>query len=386
MIIDADIHYAHPNLFDHISFKNSIWEEYSAREKKEKDLRVEGTWQGMYNSIKDQSWPLCPALEDFHTLPLTIRKEIAETQSDSCRVDSDFLKIELVDTGRYLTAWQLENIFKNFLKTDRGLLILEPNMQNASYAMPKEQAVEFMQVYNKFMLAFCQENQKFDVVAWLALQDLEASKVELDKIIDQDFFGVFMSLHPGWGFIPGSHYIFDVCAKKKMPVYLHPTAGATSPADYFLNWENDTPMFRKMKLKWPEKYETWKIMAASLITESVLERNPNLRIAIAERGVHWIHEVREFLIDNGYPDPLPYFKNNFWYTADPERPTFLEDGELVGWNHILFATDWPHIDEGGIHKFKDVELLQQYRDTGKITASDYDCITHKNYLFLKNKK
>jgi hypothetical protein len=50
---------------------------------------------------------------------------------------------------------------------------------------------------------------------------------------------------------------------------------------------------------------------------------------------------------------------------------------------MLFATDYPHQDTGGIHSFNDVNLLTHFKNTNQITQNQFDLIAHQNFYKLK---
>ena len=120
-----------------------------------------------------------------------------------------------------------------------------------------------------------------------------------------------------------------------------------------------------------------------LITEHILDRLPALRIVIAERGIAWIPKLREFMLLHGWTDPLPYFKNNFWFTIEVEEINFLKNANLVGWDRLLFATDYPHNDPGGLNQYQDVDMFTFMLEEKKLTQVEFDLVTHKNYELLK---
>jgi len=99
---------------------------------------------------------------------------------------------------------------------------------------------------------------------------------------------------------------------------------------------------------------------ASMIFEGVPERFPDLRIITVEAGgVGWVPALG-WRMDHAWQrmkdevphlkmPPSEYLKRNFWFTSqpidEPENPADLRKVfDLVGWDRILFATDYPHWD------------------------------------------
>jgi predicted TIM-barrel fold metal-dependent hydrolase len=97
----------------------------------------------------------------------------------------------------------------------------------------------------------------------------------------------------------------------------------------------------------------------SMIFEGVFERFPGLKIVLVEAGLAWGASLmwrmdRQFeKLRRETPHlkmkPSEYLKRNVWFTTQPvEEPEprlhLAEAIEWIGWDRILFATDYPHWD------------------------------------------
>jgi predicted TIM-barrel fold metal-dependent hydrolase len=122
---------------------------------------------------------------------------------------------------------------------------------------------------------------------------------------------------------------------------------------------------------------------ASLILEGALERYPDLRFVLVEGGFAWAPSLAWRLdrlwarmrdeVPNCKRPPSEYMKRHFWFTTQPiEEPEHPEDllltFEQIGWDRILFATDYPHWD------FDDPKYAI------KVQVSDH----HRRMLFRDN--
>jgi predicted TIM-barrel fold metal-dependent hydrolase len=264
------------------------------------------------------------------------------------------------------------------LKIDHQVLNFMGISLNINYRLPKHVGRKVMQIYNEHLRQIVSHNSGFSATIWLALQDLPASLAELELRAEQNFFAVFLSETPAWGFMPEYDVLFAKIAKTKMPVYLH----QTEINDVI---ESDTSIWAKelqlLKEIWPA-HHFWKRTIASLIIGGTLDRYPDLKIVIAERGTNWVYELQDCMLDLGFADPMPYLRRNFWFTTEPEMPDFIEDAELLGWNRMLFATDWPHDrDMGGANSLHDVNTVESL----PITAQQKDLLYFKNYLGLRDR-
>ncbi|MCS0502046.1 amidohydrolase family protein [Ancylobacter mangrovi] len=98
----------------------------------------------------------------------------------------------------------------------------------------------------------------------------------------------------------------------------------------------------------------------SLILEGVIERFPRLRVITVEAGgIGWVPALSWRLdhcwermggeIPQVRKPPSSYLRSNFWFSSqpidEPEKPEHLREVfDWVGWDRILFATDYPHWD------------------------------------------
>ena len=97
----------------------------------------------------------------------------------------------------------------------------------------------------------------------------------------------------------------------------------------------------------------------SMILEGVFERIPNLRIVLIEGGLCWAASLA-WRLDRQWKKlkqevpylkraPSEYMKTNLWFTTQPieepePRQQLAEAFDWIGWDRILFATDYPHWD------------------------------------------
>ena len=100
-------------------------------------------------------------------------------------------------------------------------------------------------------------------------------------------------------------------------------------------------------------------LLVSLILEGVFERFPTLKVVLIEGGLAWAAALM-WRLDAQYRKlkqelphlkrlPSEYMKSNVWFTTQPiEEPEpriqLTETIDWIGWDRILFATDYPHWD------------------------------------------
>ena len=98
---------------------------------------------------------------------------------------------------------------------------------------------------------------------------------------------------------------------------------------------------------------------ASLVLEGVFERYPKLKMVMIEAGFGWAPSLA-WRLDKSWErlrsevphvkrPPSEYIREHIWWTTqpmeDPERREHLFDViDWIGWDKLLFATDYPHWD------------------------------------------
>lgn len=147
--------------------------------------------------------------------------------------------------------------------------------------------------------------------------------------------------------------IYEAAADLGMAVTFHvggdnglPTTSTGHPSFYLEQKESHVPVAEAV--------------ITSLILEGVIERFPKLRVITVEAGgVAWVPPLAWRLdqtwerLGSEVPDvkrpPSSYLRENFWFTSqpidEPDDPKHLRDVfEWIGWDKVLFATDYPHWD------------------------------------------
>jgi len=383
MLCDADTHY--------VPFE--VFKEYSPEYLKRLEVLcprydIDARWQTFYNTIKDDSWSECKKVKEFVLLPDRIKQEIKEEHQTPGLFISDNLDFIHYDIAE--NEWpRLDNMAdtgKFLLKTDRQML----NNQGISYTYTNPFfGVEFMKVHNRVMKTFCDNNPRFDTTMLFAPENLSVSMDELERTSAEGFFGLRLIDHHPWGYIEQCIPVFEFCSKQKIPVYLH-LSNALDETPANLTWNYQDPTWIKLFRKYPNprfhgKGLIWIVAIMSFITSGLLDRLPELRIVSAEHGLDWIPELRAWCEQNHLPDPMPYFKNNFWFTIEMEEPNFLQNARSLGWDRLLYATDYPHNDPGGRHQYQDLSTINTLLSQKELTVSDFDLVTHQNYIKLHDR-
>ena len=117
-------------------------------------------------------------------------------------------------------------------------------------------------------------------------------------------------------------------------------------------WGQDAEFeaFRYAPLKQLLTYSPISDAVASLIAEGVFARFPNLRLATIESGSEWVaplfKKLKKAYGQHAYAfseDPIETFRRHVWVSPYYEDD-LLELRSMIGADHILFGSDFPHAE------------------------------------------
>jgi predicted TIM-barrel fold metal-dependent hydrolase len=274
--------------------------------------------------------------------------------------------------GQFSTTTQRQQELQ-LLGVDRQLLNPMGKSLEVFYNIDPTIAPYIMRAWNDSMTEIVESNNCFDMNMWLALQNIDASLLEIDRMLDKKFFGIHVSESPNWGFIKELDPIFKKISQHQIPWYVHLTVNNDN-----LIYDQPVPeKFCNLQQQWIKK--PWMFSLASLILGGVLDCYPDLKIIVAERDIDWITEFCQGFEQENLPNPMTYLKKNFWFTVEPENPNFLHNAKQLGFDRLLFATDWPHDkDIGGANSLHDVKTVEALN----LDPTDQQQMCYKNYLSL----
>ena len=147
--------------------------------------------------------------------------------------------------------------------------------------------------------------------------------------------------------------ILEACAANGFPIALH-LGGASGHPSTGGGWPS---FYHEEHPSYPQSKEA---LVTSLVIEGVFEKIPNLKVALVEGGLAWLPALTWRLdkqykrLRNEVPHlkklPSEYIRDHIWVTTqpieEPERPEdLLTTMEWIGWDRIMFSTDYPHWDQ-----------------------------------------
>lgn len=217
-----------------------------------------------------------------------------------------------------------------------------------------------------FAAAYCRAINDWQIAEWtskesrlkgsvcLPYEDAALSVAELERRAgDPNFIQAFMLIRTAEPMGNRRYWpIFEKCAELGLPIAVHafgfggaPVTGSGWPSYYTEDMVGHAQSAQNL--------------VASMLLEGVFEKWPALKLVIVEAGFAWAPALgwrldrvwaqnRQELPHVKRP-PSEYLKENVWFTTqpfeEPDRKRHLKDVfEWIGWDRLLFATDYPHWD------------------------------------------
>ncbi len=232
--------------------------------------------------------------------------------------------------------------------------ILEPLMPS-NLERNLELSVALCSAINDWQVAaFTSQEKRLRASIQVPMNDAKAAVKEIEKrAADKNFAQIQLTSRSPEPLGRQRYWpIFEAAADHNLTIGLH-VGGESGHAPTASGW----PSF------YVEEHHslthTMQTQATSMILEGVFERFPNLRMLMIEGGFAW-GPALAWRLDNHWKKmadevphvkrpPSEYFKRNLWFSTqpmeEPENPADLRKTlEWIGWDRIVFATDYPHWD------------------------------------------
>ncbi len=201
---------------------------------------------------------------------------------------------------------------------------------------------------------FTSQERRMKASIVIPYEDAEASVREIELRGDDPAFAQVLILTRTSEPIGKRRYwpIFEAACRHGLPVALHvfgysghPVSGTGWPSYYIEEMTGHSAACQAA--------------VTSLVMEGVFERFPELKIVIIEGGFAWLPPLAWRLdkhwarmrdeVPHVRRPPSEYLKQQLWITTQPmEEPAdpahLIEVMDWLGWDRLLFATDYPHWD------------------------------------------
>jgi predicted TIM-barrel fold metal-dependent hydrolase len=207
---------------------------------------------------------------------------------------------------------------------------------------------------------YCYENRIFSTpIVTPGL--LDKAIAELEWLIGQGARIILMRPAPAWGYrgprsfaLPEFDPFWELVQDSGILVVFH--ASDTGYVRYSNEWDGmsvETQAFAQVAPFAAALRNTHRDIqdaVTSMICHGALWRYPKVRIALIENGAGWVPGLLENLdhtwsqMPHAFPErPSETFKKNFWmHPFHEEDPRQLV--ELLGAEHVIFGSDYPHVE------------------------------------------
>lgn len=220
-----------------------------------------------------------------------------------------------------------------------------------------ELAMAYARAYNRWQMDFAGPHlDRILPIAHVPLYDAELALEELRRCLRLGFKGVFVAPEPVCGRRP-SHPDFDPLWRELqaagLPFCLHVivrfTRGIGGVTQWFDRAQGEGNLVFGFGLG-----GTYQLIPAisALVCDGLFDRFPRLKALVVEAGAGWAGYVMDRL-DEKYErfgsssmkeKPSEYFRRNVWVVFDPDERSIDAQCDLLGQDHLLWGSDYPHID------------------------------------------
>lgn len=220
-------------------------------------------------------------------------------------------------------------------------------------------ATAYCRAYNRWIVDFCSHDRRRLVpVAHICLKDPEGAVAEVERARRDGCAGVYLSPDPpardGRQLDdPELRRFWETVQDLDMPVAFHVVARDDAGAlAAWLGGRNANPLG---EMVFSFTFLALDCMAAftSMMTRGLFETHPRLRCAVLEAGSNWITAWLDRM-DHKYEVmrafspmkllPSEYFRRQCLISAEPDESITAEVARHLGAEHVIWASDYPHID------------------------------------------
>jgi predicted TIM-barrel fold metal-dependent hydrolase len=278
------------------------------------------------------------------------------------------------------------------LGIEKNILKIYNYTLGLNYRIDGDLALNLAKAYNDNVINVCKNQNRFWPVVWLPMQNKNSS-TELLKLMDNYLENGAVGLNIGnhftyaehtfglaWGLCDWMEPYWAHANEYQYPIFCHILDDfydsrywwKFNTQEHLEKHYNDNKNLLPLIYPGDKGLNSHEISFASFITEGVLDRYPNLRLVFCETGINWVMPTIEKISKYLNRDCKHYLKN--WsFTIEPEAKNFEIDANNIGFDHLLFATDYPHMDAGGRNRENDVKNVLNL-NTGELNKNKISSI------------
>lgn len=222
-----------------------------------------------------------------------------------------------------------------------------------------ELAMAYARAYNNWQWDFAAPAlDRIIPIAHIPLYDVDLAVTELKRCLKLGFKGMFLAPEPVAGKRP-SHPDFDpiwaLMVEANLPVCMHLIVRFDRVVNAAASqwWNSATePMNTVFSFGLGGTMQLLPATAA-LVCDGLFDRFPHLKVAVVESGAGYASYLMDRLdekydrfggVVNLKRKPSEYIRDNIWFVMDPSERSIDAQCDLVGEEHFLWGSDYPHID------------------------------------------
>lgn len=258
------------------------------------------------------------------------------------------------------------------------LSITQPGVQNLGAA----QAVPLAREANDLIAATVAAHpDRFEGFATLPTPDPAAAAAELYRAVGElGLVGAMVFGRTGDENADHPHYepLWEAASALRAPIYIHPQRPQRAVKDVYYSGFGDQrdSMLSSGLIGW--HYETG-MQLLRMILGGVFDRHPGLQVIVGHWGelvLFWESRLTMLQKRGHIPGKLiiDYFREHVSFTGsgDTSDRSLAWTKELVGADRILYATDYPFIDNSG-------GAARSFLTNAGLTAQEKEAIGHGNW-------
>ena len=217
-------------------------------------------------------------------------------------------------------------------------------------------ASAYCRAYNTWQMEFFQAvPDRVVAVAALNWHDLETAVAELERCVKAGFRALFVPPEIVGEHRPSStHFdpIWQICEEAQIPGCFHVIVRFGGTGNPFGSWNATSGVGSTFTFGLGATGQLIPAMAC-VVLDGLFDRFPKLKIVSVEAGCGYAPYLMDRLDEKHHffqfssslkMKPSDYFRRNCYFVAEPEEQSIQLALDVVGEEHILWGSDFPHID------------------------------------------
>jgi predicted TIM-barrel fold metal-dependent hydrolase len=286
------------------------------------------------------------------------------------------------DAASQVAAMDAEGLDMAVLYPSRGLFVLglDSVEQVGSDGLEPEYATAIARAYNNWMKDFCDvAPTRMFGAGMVAPHDVDGAVLEARRCVDELGFKAIFLAPATVNRRPWHHPAYDPLwaevERLDVPIAFHGGGQTYLKPDFSLEVLDKMMLWHSFSQPLGIQFVT-----ACLCGGGVLQRFPDLRVALLEGNCSWapwfLYRLDEHFEWTGWyeaPDltmkPSDYFRRNCWISVESDEDTVTHFIDTFGHDKLVTSTDYPHGDSKFPHAIEAFDKLPMSDDAKAATVS-----------------